>query len=99
MNIPKNILFQEVLNWCNELRKQRGIEPPLDSLPKGLQRDGYSCPCGAATGVFVGCAEWAPTKEDHIAYRSCEPTPECVKEFVPRFDEGEFPELVDGPVL
>jgi len=93
MKTPKYLLFQGVLEWCNEIRKERGINPPLEELPKGIQMDGYSCPCGKATGVFVGTVGWAKTKEAYSLVPYSNPIPMIVQEFVPRFDDGEFPEL------
>src|SRR4051812_33017599 len=52
-NEPKYV--EETLRWCNARRKERG-KSPLDRLPKGERTKGESCPCGAATGLFVTLA-------------------------------------------
>lgn len=91
MKRPKYLLFQQVLEWCNKIRAERG-KLPLNELPKGFKADGYSCPCGLATGVFVGCFGWGETQEEYNSSRS-KSIPSSVREFVPRFDMGEFPEL------
>ena len=90
---PKEILFPKVLEWCNAVRFTKGLAP-LDELPKGVQKDGYSCPCGSATGVFVGSWGWAQTKELYGNTATSFPNTDAVAEFVPRFDSGEFPELI-----
>ena len=93
---PRYTLFQAVLDWCNSIRTAKNLEP-LDYLPKGVKTDGYSCPCGKATGVFVGCSGWADTKEDYDSYpRIGHPNTDAVAEFVERFDNGEFPELIQN---
>ena len=91
MKTPKYLLFHQVLEWCNKIRTDRG-KPVLDALPQGYPNNGYSCPCGEATGVFVGCQGWANTQ---IEYDNLDilTFPLAVGEFVERFDGGEFPEL------
>jgi hypothetical protein len=98
MNTPKYILFQEVLEWCNLIRKQKDKEP-LNELPKGVQKDGNSCPCGKATGVYVGCTGYAETQNAYnFDFERRKQIPDAVREFVPRFDDGEFPELIDDTI-
>lgn len=91
---PKKTLFQQVLEWCNQIRAEKGQEP-LACLPKGVQKDGNSCPCGTATGVYVGCTGWANSQNEYnFAFERRKPLSDAVSEFVPRFDDGEFPELI-----
>ena len=92
MKTPKYLLFHQVLEWCNKIRTERGKEP-LAELPKGIQMDGYSCPCGKATGVYVGTVGYALTKQEYNLFPHRNQLPIPVQEFVPRFDDGEFPEL------
>jgi len=92
MRTPKYLLFHQVLEWCNKIRTERGKEP-LDALPKGKRNDGNSCPCGTATGIFVGCMGWAETKHNYDNHINSKRNVSAVAEFVPRFDSGEFPEL------
>lgn len=73
------------LKWCNERRKEDG-QKPLKKMPKGHKRDGTSCPCGKASGVYVGIFDW---------YRDTWPVhklPKFVTEFVNDFDAGKLPQ-------
>lgn len=81
----------ETLAWCNERRVERG-KKPLKKLPKGERGDGASCPCGKATGLWVGqdiykTAIYSPTL-GHI--------PRPVHDFVVAFDDGELPQYEIG---
>lgn len=75
------------LAWCNEMRALKG-DAPLDRLPRGERRDGTSCPCGKATGLFVDTVTYAPSpiSDDYALL------PVVVQQFVELFDEGHLPE-------
>lgn len=76
----------ETLAWCNERRVAQG-KKPLKQLPKGKRHDGWSCPCGTATGLRVGTRRyWKP---DHLP---SERVPAAVTEFVIAFDGGQLPQ-------
>lgn len=78
-------VVKATLEWCNELRAGKGMEP-LDDLPKGVRKDHESCPCGKATGAYVAAYNWCwPDSLDW-------PLPSAVCEFVRRFDRGEYPQ-------
>lgn len=83
-------LANDVLAWCNERRVEKDQEP-LAELPKGARNDGTSCPCGKATGLFVGRGVYAESKDELRNH----PTPPCVTDFVRQFDQGLFPDLID----
>lgn len=95
-------IIEATLSWCNEMRAQMGMEL-LQELPKGTRYNGYSCPCGQATGLFVGrIAAFTeepdggePSPEDFPIHKNfvCE-LPEEVKKFVNLFDFGDIPELI-----
>lgn len=75
----------ETLAWCNTIRAEKG-QPPLDRLPKGIKMDVRSCPCGAATGMYVGLDLYGLTDYD------AEVLPDAVSEFVAAFDAGLLPQ-------
>jgi hypothetical protein len=90
------------LNWCNERRAEKGLEP-LDDLPKGKKYDGNTCPCGNACGYYVGYEKYfvrtcedSGTMEDPDEYPDrfsvVDSVPNCVKEFTRLFDNGGYPE-------
>ncbi len=81
------------LAWCNEIRKTKGKEP-LQRLPKGKPMDGHSCPCGKATGVYVGAIGWAETEHDYN-YKQHKYVPTCVMDFVAEFDMGRLPQYAE----
>ena len=81
------------LEWCNEKRAQKGLEP-LKFLPKGRISDPLSCPCGAATGLNVGSGTY------HFpvplgAVPEYHDLPEAVRVFVSQFDAGHLPQYID----
>lgn len=86
-------MIEQVLAWCNEKRAEKGMEA-LDQLPKGARRDGESCPCGLATGLFVGGGVYAESKEKFYADVRIR-TPDVITDFVREFDNGVFPDLID----
>jgi hypothetical protein len=75
----------KTLEWCNEIRVEKGQEP-LERLPKGEREDPWSCPCGAATGLYVGNTTCGMSPEDG------HPLPGAVVEFVKAFDNRELPQ-------
>lgn len=93
---------QQTLAWCNQMRQKFDMEP-LTELPKGMRKNPKSCPCGAATGLWVGATFWrypdAPplegiTPDDREQARLEDrvlPTP--VSQFIYCFDRGDYPEL------
>jgi hypothetical protein len=88
------------LRWCNEMRAKKG-KKPLKRLPKGERRNGYSCPCGKATGVFVGSGQWGHNAEEsgdyfcgYIKTPKSHLLPAGVRRFVEAFDSGELPQYI-----
>ncbi len=85
------------LKWCNKKRKEKGLEP-MDRLPRGKPMDGNSCPCGKATGLYVGAHGFAETLgeyEEHSEFNGLPMkmrTPQSVQEFVAEFDCGRLPQ-------
>jgi hypothetical protein len=73
------------LAWCNEIRAGKGMEP-LERLPKGARKNPMSCPCGAATGLYVKSYRYG---DDHLGAL---PLPNAVIEFVAAFDLGVLPQ-------
>jgi hypothetical protein len=87
---------KDTLDWCNERRKEQGKEP-LKKLPKGKIGDGYTCPCGKATGLYVGTRGWDVTQEeydDSYGGPNFKRNPESVKEFVRAFDQCKLPQYL-----
>lgn len=82
----------EALAWCNEIRATKGWSP-LDRLPKGKRDDMLSCPCGRATGVYVGLANWGPSLSDATRFG----LPPSVVVFVREFDDGRLPQYDEDP--
>src|SRR4051812_10148994 len=79
----------ETLAWCNEQRAEKR-EPPLDRLPRGTH-SGFSCPCGAATGLYVGTEHaWEP--ERRVDSSTWIELPSGVRAFVKAFDLGHLPQ-------
>lgn len=83
----------ETLAWCNERRAEKG-DAPLDRLPKGTPLDGYSCPCGAACGFYVGSSYWGKNKKAVLYGDAYSRTilPIAVSKFVYALDEGQLPQ-------
>ncbi len=77
---------QKVVDWCNEHRKEKGLEP-LEDLPLGIPGDAASCPCGTATGLRVNYHDVADA-EGKIVER----TPTAVHAFARAFDSGHYPQ-------
>jgi hypothetical protein len=86
-------LIQAALDWCNKQRELQGKEL-LNELPKGIQGDSRSCPCGAATGLSVGTYSYSPLPNDGD-YNEDYSLPPEVTQFVIAFDKGDIPELID----
>lgn len=84
---PKYV--EETLRWCNARRKEKGMEP-LDKLPKGLRGKGESCPCGAATGLFVSYTYF--NKMGINGSMESLKLPRSVRRFVGAFDSGRLPQ-------
>lgn len=80
------------LAWCNERRDEQGMEA-LDRLPKGKVMDPLSCPCGAATGLFVGRGYWGEDEESCLEKKR--PVPKDVLEFTNAFDDYLLPQYVE----
>lgn len=78
----------ETLAWCNKRRAETGMKP-LERLPKGQRGNARSCPCGAATGLYVHAASFRESR-DPDAQRW--PIPRAVTEFVTAFDGGRLPQ-------
>ncbi len=88
------------LKWCNERRAEQDLGP-LDALPKGRRKDDHSCPCGAATGLWVGTDYY---KDDSLSSSSrmslqLHDLPSEVMEFVAAFDAGRLPQYDLSPDL
>jgi hypothetical protein len=89
--MPKEPSYvQTTLEWCNEMRERRGMEA-LSELPKGIRRDGSSCPCGRATGLHVRRdSAYDPNTRISI------PIPYDVTLFTYDFDNGLLPQYEIG---
>lgn len=85
----------ETLAWCNERRAEKSMEP-LEKLPKGKKGDSSTCPCGAATGLYVYEDFYTTSRPMHRADRV--DTPLCVIEFVSAFDNGDLPQYDESRV-
>jgi len=88
-------VIEACLAWCNERRAEQGKEP-LTELPKGRRSDPGSCPCGDATGLRVfSCAYGDPYGSQFISemIEKGQTLPLLVREFVNRFDSGQFPQF------
>lgn len=88
MKTKEPAFVAETLSWCNTQRIQQG-KSPLKRLPKGRLRDGESCPCGTATGLFVTRTKFYKAVNSVDAIGGL---PESVKAFVDAFDEGLLPQ-------
>src|SRR4051812_27551481 len=76
--------IKATLDWCNERRGEKELEP-LDDLPKGKRGSPRSCPCGAATGLYV-----SPVHATDLNRTFTLPT--NVEKFVRAFDAGMIPQ-------
>lgn len=76
------------LQWCNERRAERSMEP-LDRLPKGRRCAPLSCPCGAATGLWVHYYDARDGADYSIKAATTSP---AVKAFIRAFDAGTLPQ-------
>lgn len=63
---------------------------PLTKLPKGIRNNGYSCPCGKATGLYVGENYYCPDLAGNPAIKIS--NPKAVVAFVFAFDRGQLPQ-------
>lgn len=74
-----------------------GLGLPLGELPRGVPRKAYSCPI--AMGLRAGtprCVQVDTAFVSLAAQFDCSVrTPPNVAEFIRRFDEGRYPELVE----
>ncbi len=53
-------LYDEALAFCNARLAERG-KPPIETLPAGVPRNAYECPCGKACGgkeIAVRLYDW-----------------------------------------
>lgn len=95
-----------ILAYVNRVRKAQGKEP-LQELPKGSRVDAECCPVGKGMGLStaqttfmcgdVGQAELLAQRLRLDLYRpgSAEVRhPRYVTEWIRRFDDGKYPELV-----
>jgi hypothetical protein len=90
------MIERRTLGWCNQMREEREVGPPLQALPVGIPRDPETCPCGKATGLHVDLYD-AYASRDHFVEDKppLEKLPDDVAEFVRRFDNFQFPHLID----
>lgn len=88
--MTKNDAVRGTLAWCNEMRVERNVGPPLEELPKGHRHSPESCPCGAASGLFV---TRAAARDPNTNALVCL-LPYAVRQFVQSFDAGLLPEFV-----
>lgn len=77
------------LRWCNDRRLDKGLNP-LNDLPKGSRSDPLSCPCGKATGLWVGMNSWGDDQK--AARQTRHQLPPEVRQFVVYFDNGYIPQ-------
>jgi len=81
------------LEWCNSERAEQG-KVPLPELPKGRKGDHKSCPCGAATDLYVGLKTYGASYADiAVLSSSNKELPPVVKQFVRKFDDGRYPQF------
>jgi hypothetical protein len=96
----KSACIKATLKWCNERRWEKGLYP-LNVLPLGKIADPQSCPCGEATGFFVGSVKYGNSVYAiNPETGSGKMLPYEVEEFVRLFDAGKIPEYVldSGPI-
>lgn len=85
-------LEAKALAWCNARRQEKG-KRPLKKMPKGRQQDQMSCPCGRTCKLWVDSLVWKFC--DDPVYAKNRPLPKYMQRFVEKFDEGEFPHLIE----
>lgn len=89
---PRDRFYKAALDFANELRAKDGKEP-LTELPTGLLRaGGFECPLGRATGFCIQDLPRVACGPDEVDI----PLPRDAATFTLRFDDGEYPELVEG---
>lgn len=90
----------KTLAWCNDIRKEKGLEP-LAQLPKGLRGNGLSCPCGKATGFYVGTRTYLTQQQhdDGVLLMDGQTVPMAVTMFVRAFDNEELPQYDESPPI
>lgn len=87
--LRKKLLKRCVLRKVNKIRKKEGLGK-ISKLPKGQPIDANYCPIALATQCSVG-RRVAHCKWRTYSYK----LPKCCRNFVERFDNLEFPELID----
>ena len=89
MSAPKR-----VLEWANRWRVEGGVEP-LDDLPKGVPCRAEACPLANALKPIVMEGHYVEIDGGSIWLNGAmHSTPKYVQEFVQRFDDGKYPELI-----
>lgn len=82
------------LEWCNRQRAKKG-KKPLARLPRGIQSNAHSCPCGSATGLAVFAGGAHPVgRHGYVDHSVKILVPKSVEEFVIAFDAGALPQYV-----
>lgn len=84
------------LEWCNRQRKKKNLKP-LKRLPKGIIAQPTSCPCGAATGLYVGrYTAWDVDPNNPLKHQDGTriDIPASVIQFVRAFDAGNLPQYI-----
>ncbi len=75
--------------YVNRLRAKHGLGAPLEDLPKGRPAKTGSCPLAKALG---------PNAQVDGAFAEvgveCVRLPRYVGDFVERFDDGKYPDLI-----
>jgi len=84
-------ITEATLAWCNDRRTEQDKEPLAD-LPLGTQEDPTSCPCGAATGLYVDWDFYVVLDANGDKTEEVHELPHEVQDFVKYFDAGQYPE-------
>lgn len=93
-NTKTTPLEVSVLNWVNQQRESRGLEP-LDELPYGHPTNSGHCPVARGLGfnAVVSVDDYELYSEDSVCESGI--IPDYVSTFIQDFDEGEYPHLIE----
>lgn len=86
--------YKDVLRFCNQQRKQYGLEPRRD-LARGKRRQFEDCPVRNTIGgdLVRGLVSLTYCKAIIDGKLIKRPLPPAILRFIEQFDEGAFPEL------
>ena len=86
---------RRLVAWVNRQRDWRvGVKGRIKTLPRGVPNDGCEC---ALARALDGRAQLCGDGSWYVTPWRVEELPKYVRDFERRFDEGEYPSLIESP--